>query len=473
VKLRDYQRRAIDEMETAFNAGTRGLFLVMPTGAGKTVVFTEWLKSRVEAGQRAVVLAHRGELIKQAGKTINANGMYHGVIKACDSTFPLAPIQVASIDSMRSRELPWHPDLIVVDEAHLVKSNRYMTFLAKYPDAQLLMVSATPIRLDNRGFHDLADAIVIGSTINELIEHPEGPFLVPPVLYTGSHLKGLEKVKTLAGEYNQGALESFMATTSLVGDVVEQYRLKAFGRKGVVFCVGIGHSKLVCEQFNAAGIPAEHIDGTTPEGQRDAILGRLKTGQTMIVTNANVLCEGWDEPSVSYVGLCRPTKSLALYIQQAGRGLRICPEIGKENCVIIDHAGNMAEHGHILEERAWSLDGMAGVKKAKGKKNYKECPACDAWLTLLAQSCDYCGYTYPAPKINVIHADFTQAEAPKEYPMLIKEYRAFLRMAKATDRKAGWAYFRVRDKYGVDTTKAQLSYRESQKHIKECYGVEV
>lgn len=228
LKLRDYQQAAIDSVQRSFESGSQGVFLCLPTGGGKTVIFTEIIRQAVEQGQRCVVLAHRGELIKQAGKTIDRTGLFHGVIKACDSTFPLAPIQIASVDSMRSRELPWEPDLIVVDEAHLAKANRYSSFFAKYPRARKLLVSATPVRADGTGFSDIADELIIGSTVLSLIEHPEGPFLVPARIFTGSQLGGkLDSVKTLGGDYNQGQLERIMTGTQLVGDIVEQYKIRA------------------------------------------------------------------------------------------------------------------------------------------------------------------------------------------------------------------------------------------------------
>lgn len=471
MKLRDYQEDAINRIEVTFTSGVRGVFLVMPCGAGKTVVFTDIIRRYVEREKRCVVVAHRQELIYQAGRTIIENSaLHHGIIKACDSTFPLAPVQIASIDSMRTRQLPWEPDLIVLDEAHLVKAKRYMAFLNQYPHAKLLLVSATPIRLDNRGFRDLAGEIIIGNTIQGLIEHPGGPFLVPPRIYTGSEItEGLKSVKTLAGEYNQGQLENLMSRTQLVGDVTTQYLSKAMGRKGIVFCVGVKHSQAVCQQFNSAGIKAEHLDGAMNNKQRAGILERLRTGETTVITNCAVLCEGFDETSVSYIGLARPTKSLALYIQQAGRGLRICPEIRKTDCVIIDHANHIAEHGHLLEDHHWTLDGTLIIKKKK-KKNYKECPVCGMWLPKTAQICDGCGYRWPGRTVNVIQADFREAKTNIEalHPVE-REYRALLRFAKTKGYKSGWAYFRLIEKFGQEDVKTNLSYGKSKRHQSECY----
>lgn len=466
LSLRDYQENSILRVEDAFHRGCQGVFLVLPTGAGKTVVFTEMIKNRNRLLKKCVVVAHRTELIKQAGRTIEKNGMWHGVIKAKPSTAPLAPIQVVSIDSMRNRGLPWEPDLIVLDEAHLSKASRYTHFLAKYPDAKRLLVSATPIRADGTGFADIANELVVGSTIQELIDHPEGPFLVTPRIYTGSHIEGqLESMRMVAGEYNQSDLEELMSSVSLVGDVLEKYKETAIGRKGVVFCVGIQHSKMVCQQFNEAGIPAEHLDGGTPENERDAILKRLSTGETQIVTNCAVLTEGWDEPTISYVGLAKPTKALALYIQMAGRGLRIHP--GKIDCIINDHGSNVEEHGHILEPRDWSLDGK--VFKDKKKRKYKECRKCGEWIPVKASTCPVCNFVMIVPvEVNIAPASFVETKEEFTNPIL-REYRVLLKFAKKNKRPAGWAYFKLVGKFGQERVSQIVSQGISKKYQADFY----
>lgn len=463
--LRDYQAQAIDGVKSAFRSGQKGVFLVAPTGAGKTQMFTSLIEEWVADGARCAIAAHRGELIKQAGKTVVSRGLHYGIIKAKPSTNPQAPIQIVSIDSMRVRELPWEPDYIVLDEAHLAKADRYTLFLSKYPNAKVLLVSATPIRGDGSGFTELASELIITSTISELITHPEGPFLVEPKLYAGSDLGEAldQQVKTTAGDYNQGQLEEFMCQISLVGDIVTEYKRLASGRKGVVFCVGIAHSKQVAEQFNEAGIRAEHLDGTLPDTDRDGILSRLRDGQTQIITNANVLCEGWDEPSISYVGLARPTKSLALYIQQAGRGLRIHPESRKSDCVIVDHGQNVDLHGHILDDREWSLFGTGKVKKKKKKP--KKCVNCEAIMPQKATKCRVCGYE----KLTILEVTTLAAkvdEVKTEHPFF-KEYRKLLRFAMAKGRKPGWAYFAMVEKYTKGVVDKVLTYRDTMRLQKE------
>lgn len=476
LKLRDYQEQALEKAQAAYDKGAHGLFLCAPTGAGKTVVFTEFTRRQVYQGKKCVVVAHRQELIQQAGRTIATSGMWHGVIKAGDSTAPLAPVQVVSIDSMRTRKLPWEPDYIILDEAHLSKADRYANFLALYPNARLLLVSATPIRTDGSGFEDLAEELIVVSTIQELISHPEGPFLVPPKIYTASDIGDIDQhVKTTAGDYNKGQLEDYMSSTKLVGDIVKHYQDLASGRKGVVFCSGIAHSKKVAEQFRAAGIAAEHLDGFIADQERAGILERLKTGKTTIVCNAAVLCEGWDEPSISYVGLARPTKSLSLYIQMAGRGLRIYDS--KQDCVINDHGGNVARHGHILQNRQWSLKGRK--KREKEENTHKECPNCSFWHEKALKTCPQCGYGKPEPLVavptrrEVVQVEGRLMEAPideaTDDPILIN-YRQLLKFAKSRGMKPAWAFFRLQDKFPPDEVRRTISPRLSQQYVEKYYG---
>ena len=468
ITLRDYQQKAVNEILGAFGRGVRGIFAVLPTGAGKTVIFTEVIKTFISDAKGVAVVAHRRELIDQASKTIMANDMHCGIIRACNSTFPLAPIQVCSIDSMRTRELPWAPDLIILDEAHLSKANRYKDFLDRYPDAKLLLVSATPKRKDGSGFSDLAEKMVLGPSIQELIDHPEGPFLVPPVMFTGSDLGDLDKkVKVTAGDYNQGDLQRHMSGVKLVGDIVEMYLKHAAGRKGVVFCSGVKHSQLVADQFNAHGVRAEHLDGSMSDEVRKAIIGRLKNGETTIVTNDSVLCEGWDETSISYVGLAKPTKSEALYIQMAGRGIRIHP--GKSDCVINDHGANVARHGHLLEYRQWSLKGSKGVRQRPDLEPYYECRSCGNWFPHTLLECPSCGWAKPVRLVEVNTAPLEKAEKKEAEHPILRDYRRLLKYARDKGYKAGWAYFKLLEKNSDTDISSVINYSTSRRYEKLYY----
>lgn len=436
MELRDYQIKAKRGIYHAWKEGKRGVFLCLPTGAGKTVTFADIIKDAVAKDKVVALLAHRQELLKQAQKTLlRLAGVQAGIIMGADSTHPESLVQICSVDSMRRRVLPKEPDLIIVDEAHLVMSKRYLTFFGLYPEARRLLVSATPCRLDGTGFESLADELVVGETIEGLVARG---YLVPPKIFTGSDVEAdLKGIKKQAGDYKLGDLGELMTGTRLMGDVVEQYRTHANGRKGVVFCVNVEHAQQVAEAFKQAGIVAEAIDGSMDTHHREGILHRLHVGITRIVTNCNILCEGWDEPSISYVGLARPTKSLALYIQQAGRGLRL--HEGKEDCIIIDHGANVSEHGHILQTRFWSLDGK--TYKPKEAKPFKECRACGSWQPKTAESCGHCGYVWPK-RNRIIQAVASNIGMVDDVACPVEAlYSQCLKKAAKQGKKAGFAYF--------------------------------
>ena len=455
ISLRPYQQQGLDSIIEAFTAGEEGVFYTLPTGGGKTVVFSAFIKHYLKNECKFVVVAHRQELLKQAHYNIfKYTKIDAGIIKASNSDKPNSPIQLCMIQSLRSRELPFEPDYIITDEAHLCKAGSYVDFYEKYPQAKKLYVSATPCRADGKGFGDLASVLIKGLSIGEMIENG---YLSPSRVFTASNVASqLKGIKKQAGDYAINALADMMQSVELMGDIVKQYQKHAMGRKGVVFCVNVLHSIAVAKAFNDAGIVAEHLDGKMDSEHREAVLERLKTGETTIVTNCGILCEGWDEPSISYVGLARPTKSLALYIQQAGRGLRLFE--GKENCIILDHGNNTNEHGHIEECREWSLDGATKVstyeETERGEKNRKpkECPNCGEWVDKNALECN-CGYEFQP--VKTIDVEMEEVKLDNEKNEIIKAYIEALIKCKKNGWLVGKAFFELKENKDFDFKKVE------------------
>jgi superfamily II DNA or RNA helicase len=459
IEQRDYATLAQRRTMAAYEEGKRGVFVVAPTGSGKTHIFSWLTWSWILQGSNVAIAVHRETILEQTRATLAVYGVNYGIIKACNSTNPKASVQIVSIDSMRSRLLPWEPDYIIVDEAHLVKADRYLNFLDQYPYARRYFTSATPIRTDNRGFSDVCDELIVACTINQLIEHPSGPYLVPAIMLTGSDISDMDTQTTRSDE----RLEEYFRQVRLIGDITREYQAHALGRKGVVFCQGIAHSKDVARDFNDKGINCEHIDGEMSSIDQRAIRYRLKTGETQIVTNSDLLVEGWDEPSISYVGMGKWNKSLVRYIQEGGRGLRIHP--GKRDCIVIDHGENEDRHGHLMNDREWSLNGLIGVKQKKKKPI--ECKSCGAHLPNTNAKCYRCGYQkVTVLQVTTYEAEFGVKEAKAEHP-IHKRYRLLIRAAKAKGRKLGWAYLCLLDDYGKETLDQLMPYRVQMRIQKE------
>src|SRR5215467_9778213 len=345
ITLHQFQQDAVAEIERHIAEGRRRLLLVAPTGSGKTVIASELIRRWIVQYRRVLFLAHRREIIDHTSAKLTANGVRHGIIMSQVSPRPMEAVQVASIDTLlvrgvRSSAMDLPPaDLLVFDEAHRARGRTREHLISLYPEAVLLGMTATPCRGDGRG---------LGNIFTKMIECPQvadlilGGYLVKSRVYAPVD-PDLRGVRTQQGDYVVGQLERRMNTDALVGDIVEHWLKYGERRRTVCFAVGVEHSVHIKNEFVQFGIRAEHLDGVTSVAEREAILARLESGETEIVTNCMVLTEGWDLPAVSCCILARPTKQMGLFRQMIGRVLR--PADGKPDAVILDHSGAVYRHG--------------------------------------------------------------------------------------------------------------------------------
>jgi DNA repair protein RadD len=399
-KLRDFQCEAIEALRGNIRAGVRRLLLVAPTGAGKTTIAAAMIESALSKGGKILFLAHRKELIDQASSRLDGLGVPHGIIMANHHRDqPHRYVQVASVQTIIRRDLPFAPTLVFIDEAHRSRGESYRSVIEMCGNPVVVGLTATPVRTDGRGLGgDLFQVLVQCPPIKALIGMG---YLVPPVTYSWKRpdLSGIGKQ---GGDYKQDELEIAVNKPQLVGDVVAEWKRIADGRQTVAFAVSVKHSMAICEEFLNAGVPACHLDGETPKQDREIILRRLAEGKVRVVSNCAVLTEGWDCPVVSCAIIARPTLSLALYLQMSGRALRTDP--GKTDCIILDHGGCAHQHGLITSDREWTLDGAQKKKKSPGistADDFKVCPKCGRVAELSDLQCP-CGYVFSkrdAPKV--------------------------------------------------------------------------
>jgi superfamily II DNA or RNA helicase len=402
-ELRPYQQELIERIDAAIAAGYRRLLVVAPTGAGKTVVAAALIGDAVGRGQCCQLLAHRRELIGLASGKLYAAGIDHGVILAGFPPRLAERVQVASIATLHARairtsamDLP-PAELIIVDEAHHAPSRTYRRLLEAYPEAVTIGITATPTRSDGRGLGDIFEILIECPPVVELIA---GGFLVGTKVFAPT-TPDLEGVRVARGDYVERELAPRMDQAELVGDIVSHWHRLAERRRTVVFASSVGHSVHLRDEFRRGGVVAEHIDGSTPADERDAILAGLSTGNIEAVTNYGVLTEGWDSPSVSCVVLARPTKHHGLFRQMIGRVLRPVP--GKTDAIVLDHAGATFEHGFIEEPVRWTLSPNRRAETpalaARAKSHAPAlvtCPECSA-VRLEGKPCSVCGWR-PRPK---------------------------------------------------------------------------
>ena len=348
-------------------------------------------------------------------------------------------------------------NIIFIDEAHHAPAATYRTIVERYPDAQIIGMTATPCRRDGRGLGGIFERLIECPQVSELIKLD---YLVRTKVYAPS-TPDLKGVHTRQGDYVESELAEVMDVPELVGDIVSHWHRLAERRKTVVFATSVAHSIHLCEEFTKSGVKAEHIDGSTPKEERDEILARLSRGEIEVVTNCMVLTEGWDQPDVSCCILARPTKSMGLYRQMVGRVLRPAP--GKDHALILDHAGAVFQHGFVEDPMIWTLDKDTKARALTHEARQRtpssrllECSQCHAIRTG-GEPCPHCGFM---PKrrgeyVSVRDGDLAhlgrdyRARAHQHSPEQRHQFHAMLAFI-AQDRgyQPGWAAHKFKEKFG-------------------------
>ena len=340
MKLRPYQQEALDSMLQAESNGISKQLVVLPTGAGKTVLFAQ-LPIMRKNSLPMLVLAHRSELLIQAKdkiETINKDlsvGIEQAENKAGYSDVVIASVPTLGRES--SSRIEQYPKdyfkTIVVDEAHHAAAPSYRRILDYFKPDLLLGVTATPQRSDSVRLIDVFQEIVYYKSIQDLIK--EG-WLSPLVGYRVKTSTDISDVEIQNGEYKQDQLIEAIDNPSRNNSIVTAYNDLANAKKTVVFAAGVDHAENLAEAFRKNGSSVRVIIGTTPEEERRQILSDFKSGVVTVLVNVGVLTEGFDEPSIEAIILAKPTRSSLLYTQIVGRGTRLFD--GKEHCMIIDIA---------------------------------------------------------------------------------------------------------------------------------------
>lgn len=434
IDLRWYQERDVGRLREAYGRGRRSVLYVLPTGGGKTVLFCWLIRLAVERGGRVLVLVHRRELIRQASRSLERLDVPHGVIAPGEERVD-RPVQVASVQTIARRLGQYEPDafsLIVVDEAHHSAAGSWSRVLEHFA-AKRLGVTATPIRLDGRGLADHYEELVVGPSPADLAAEghlARARVFAPPLGFDPS------QTRTRMGDYVAEDAERQIGTVRALGETVEHYRRLIVDGTAIAFCLSVKHAESVAEEFRRAGIEASSIDGSMKGEERDALLERLETGDLKVLTSCSLIGEGVDIPSVNGVILLRPTKSLGLFLQMVGRGLR--PSPGKEAAIVIDHVGNYARHGHHLDEREWELEtGIRRRKQREAALPLWTCPTCYCAVSSRERVCPECSHVRPERErtLSVVSGSLVEIEGHRQAMRRIEaEERATRRRAQGSAR---------------------------------------
>lgn len=404
MELLSYQQKIIPSVRRAM-AKNMGALMVMPTGSGKTVVSTHIAKLAHDKGKRVLVLVHSIELLYQMSEALLKWGVHHGRIESSSTIEPHHRVQVAMVATLAARlsKCSLRFDLCIIDEAHhVVPGTLYERVCLAVGNPKVLGVTATPCRIDNkplgRKYGGMFDEMVLGPSVIDLIDMGR---LVEPVIHAPPMPDELrqyvERNKNIAGDYKISALDELMGMSgsAILGDYVSHYRKVRDRSPAILFAPSVMSAENAANKFKASGYSSACLSGDTPSHIRKQMLSDLGNGKLNVLTSCGTVCEGTDVPAVETIILARPTKSLRLYIQQVGRGMRSSK--GKNRFYVNDHVGlSNPEYGFgsPLEDWEWSLD----VKpKIKGEA-INECPACYAVFDKKMLQCPECGAMMIKPK---------------------------------------------------------------------------
>lgn len=412
INLRPYQGKVKSEVYDAWAAHFRSVLLIMPTGGGKTKTFCSIVIDTLDSVPTAIMV-HRKELVQQICLTLAEEGVSHniiaarkdikGIIAAERRMFnqqyydPNASVTVISVDTLKAREdvyKHWVLGIrqVIIDEAaHVLAENKWGYAASLFKNARILGVTATPERLDRKGLGSHADGI-----FDVMVEGPNTAWMIDQgflskykIAMPESDFQQYLEAKSTKSDYSKTAMMQASQQSQIVGDVVESYQKHSAGKQAILFATDVATSREMEKKFLDAGIKAKSLDGTTPDNIRLDTLIKFKKNEIQVLLNVDLFDEGLDVVGIECVIMARPTKSLGKFLQMVGRGLRIAE--GKDYMILIDHVGNVTEHGLPCNTRQWTLD---RIRKSGKKLNFLRICAnieCNAPYDRALTECPWCG----------------------------------------------------------------------------------
>ena len=360
------RRHQIEAKRKIFEAWDKydSVMLQMPTGTGKTYLFTSLINDllrhykTIHKEINILVVAHRTELLDQISSTLSRFGIAHGFIQGTREQQLWRRVQVGSIMSLLTdknynnvRRQKF--DYIIVDEAHHSLADTYVKLFKLFPEAKKLGVTATPWRLNHESFLSLYQHLIVSPQISWFINNGLLSDFDYVSIKPNSEIQRLVNKSEVSstGDFLSSDLDNTFNNQRIRSKLYESYEKFAKGKRGIIYAINKRHAAKIAELYSSHGVEAAAIDCDTPKEERQVLINAFKEGTIQVLVNVDIFTEGFDCPSVSFIQLARPTKSLALYIQQVGRGLRIAE--GKEKTIIIDNVGLYNYFGLPDANRMW------------------------------------------------------------------------------------------------------------------------
>ena len=370
IKLYDYQEDMKGRIEGELRLH-RSVMAQMPTGTGKTYLLTAVIDSFVSNNpmEKVWIVAHRRELVSQIDETVRKFHSYY----ASNTSSLLSSVKAMSIQWLMRHydEIEEEPGMIVIDEAHHALAKTYKEMWERFPNAKFLGLTATPCRLNGKGFTDLFDILVQSWSVPEFISKGRlATYDFVSIKSDGVTQRLIDSLQKRGadGDYQNKEMDMLLNKKPSIERLYQS--LEEFGkdRKGIVYAINISHAQKITKLYQEHGVKAIAIDSKTPATERQQDIEAFKKGDIQVLVNVDIFSEGFDCPDVEFVQLARPTLSLAKYLQMVGRGLRVAK--GKKNCVIIDNVGLYRVFG--LPSQVWNWNAMFEGKLKVGKR--KETP---------------------------------------------------------------------------------------------------
>ena len=370
IKLFDYQEDMKERIEKALRLH-RSVMAQMPTGTGKTYLLTAVIDSFVSNNpmEKVWIVAHRRELVSQIDETVRKFHSY----SASNTSSLLASVKAMSIQWLMRHydEIEEEPGMIVIDEAHHALAKTYKEMWERFPKAKFLGLTATPYRLNGKGFTDLFDVLVQSWGVPEFISKGRlATYDFVSIKSDGVTQRLIDSLQKRGadGDYQNKEMDMLLNKKPSIERLYRSFEEYGKDRKGIVYAINISHAQKITKLYQEHGVKAIAIDSKTPAMERQQDIEAFKKGDIQVLVNVDIFSEGFDCPDVEFVQLARPTLSLAKYLQMVGRGLRVAK--GKKNCVIIDNVGLYRVFG--LPSQVWNWNAMFEGKLKVGKK--KETP---------------------------------------------------------------------------------------------------
>lgn len=430
MKLRDYQQDMYDKIREELKSH-QGVCGVLPCRSGKSWIMKKIVESACLKGNKVLILAHRRLLLSQHKKIIE-NARLESVFTEVNHLGENGKV-----------------DLIIIDEAHISGAASYKKVCDFYKCKRILF-TATAKRLDNKPL-SLAEVIINGISGDELIERG---YISKYDLYAPKLNIDLKNVEMSGSDFNNEQLSEVMLDKKIYGDIIKYYHQLAEGKQSIAYCTNVKHSISICELFNENGIPAVHMDASTPETQREEIMKDYRNGKYKILCNCNLISEGITLPECECCLLLRPTQSETLYIQQACRCLTPAKD---KTAIIIDFVGNCYAHGTPTEKRTYTLEEkQTRVKNPNREPEVvaRECTNCFRVYKGNDPICPYCGFDNKKTRKQIQMEKEAELERIEKIEKIkrrqevgmAKDKEALIQIAKERGYSMGWVYHMIQSR---------------------------